>query len=160
MGRPVPTSCQFFRSTQPRPQGFPRRASNRKSLSSRLLLYFTLLFTALSLDWTLGAPHVRWLTEECEFWVPQLVGLGFKLTCCARPPPGALGSPGHCWMGWEPVFGGASGDLDIAWPSHPEVIMKKDCGMRGRGAKEAHVFGAAALCLRRVVTTRERISTE
>ena len=53
---------------------------------------------------------------------------------------------------------GASGDLDIACPSHPEVIMKKDCGRRGRrGAKEVHVYGSGAgLCLRRVVTTRDR----
>ena len=43
------------------------------SLLDRLLLYLTRLFTPLSLDWTPGA-HVRWLTEECEFWVPQLVG--------------------------------------------------------------------------------------
>ena len=91
---------------------------------------------------------------------PAAGGLGVQTDVLRSPPTRGARVTWALLDGVGTGFWGASGDLDIACPSHPEVIMKKDCGMRGRGAKEAHVFGAAALCLRRVVTTRERISTE
>ena len=107
--RPVPASCQFFCGALLTPKVSPyQRLLDRLSLFSHLLLYLTPPFTPLSLDWTRGA-HVRWLTEECEFWVPQLVGCSVQTDVLRSPPTRGARVTWAPLLGWEPVFGAPRG---------------------------------------------------
>ena len=105
--RPVANS---FAEPEVTPKVSPyQRLLDRLSLFSRLLLYLTPPFTLLSLGWTRGS-HVRWLTEECEFWVPQLVGCSVQTDVLRSPPTRGARVTWAPLLGWEPVFGAPRGD--------------------------------------------------